>query len=330
MFVGSRHLRVPVATLLAVCCAACGGRGERAESRRDDPPAAQAPTTTPSTTTTLAVGCSPSATLTEGEARLTVDGVERSYLLALPPALDPTRPAPVIFNFHGSGSDMHQQAAYSRLPQMGTERGYIVVTPDGTGVPKGWSLAGGADDVFVAQLLDALSTGACVDRDRVFAAGISNGSAYSALLACREPHLLAGVGMVAATTAAPCPKDVHPSVIAFAGTDDPVVPYDGGAIRSEGADGLAAPSAEPSIAAWAEHDGCDPVPSEQVVDDVTIRTWNGCDDSEVSFYRVDGGGHTWPGPIDVASLGLTRLGATTSTVDATVLILDMFDRTSAR
>jgi polyhydroxybutyrate depolymerase len=324
-----RHLAIALAALLAVICAACTGTDDRDESRRDGPPDSQPTTTGATTTSAVDAGCTPPGTLTEGELQLTVEGVQRSYLLALPDALDPTRPTPVILNFHGSGSDMNQQAAYSRLAQMGTERGYIVVTPDGTGTPKGWSLAGGADDTFVAQLLDTLEAGACVDRDRVFAAGISNGSAYSALLACRAPHLLAAVAMVAATTPAPCPEQVRPSVIAFAGTADPVVPYDGGAVQSEGARGLAAPAAEPSIAAWAAHDGCDPTPTDEVIDDVTVRTWSGCDDSEVSFYRIDGGGHTWPGPIDVASLGLDRLGATTSTVDATALMLDLFDRTGS-
>jgi polyhydroxybutyrate depolymerase len=40
----------------------------------------------------------------------------------------------------------------------------------------------------------------------------------------------------------------------------------------------------------------------------------------VRLYTISGGGHTWPGPIEVS-----RLGATNRRLDATGLILDAFD-----
>jgi polyhydroxybutyrate depolymerase len=332
-----RRRAVSGATVVVVAMAltACS-TGSQHSARRDTTTSVALTTTTtaPDTTSVApaapAAGCPPpAAALVPGAGRLVVDGVERSYLLALPDDPDPRQPTPVILNFHGSGSNMAEQAAYSRLPERGTARGYVVVTPDGTGQPRGWNLGGGADVAFVDALLAMLSTGICVDQDRIDAVGISNGSAFAALLACRQPYRIAAVGMVAATVPNRCPDGVRPAAIAFHGTDDSVVPYGGGGVNAEGARSLSAPAAEPSIASWAAHNDCETaVTDEQVGPDVVERTWSGCSGGSVSFYRIDGGGHTWPGPIDLESLGIARLGSTSSTVDATELMLDLFDRTT--
>jgi polyhydroxybutyrate depolymerase len=54
--------------------------------------------------------------------------------------------------------------------------------------------------------------------------------------------------------------------------------------------------------------------------DVRLTAWTGCaGGSAVDFYSVIGGGHTWPGSIPVA-----RLGATTTSIDATALMWAFF------
>jgi polyhydroxybutyrate depolymerase len=322
-----RRLAVIVAPALLL--GACS-TGDQRSAPRSTTTTSTVVTTTAAPTTAAPSDCAPpGAALSAGEQRLVVDGVERRYLLALPADLDPQRRTPVILDFHGSGSNMAEQAAYSRLPALGTARGYVVVTPDGTGEPQGWDLRGGADAAFVDQLLASLSAGLCVDQDRIHAAGISNGSAFAALLACREPYRIAAVGMVAATVGDRCPDGVRPAAIAFHGTDDPLVPYEGGAVAAEGARSLSAPAADPTIATWATHNGCAAGAAERRIgQDVDERSWTGCTGGSVTFYRIEGGGHTWPGPVDLETLGIARLGATSSTVDATGLMLDLFDRSS--
>lgn len=275
----------------------------------------------------VAACASPVGSLTPGRNTVQVGGEPREFLLAVPPGLDPTAATPVVLNFHGSGSDMDQQAVYSRLPEDGTARGYIVVTPQGTGSPRGWSLAGpGTDDAFVDALLSTLRGGACVDDDRVFATGISNGSAYSALYACRHPEVIAAVGMVAATLPSLCPVDHPMPAMAFHGDADPVVPYVGGGVAGRRS-GVEAPGAESSIAQWAQRNGCGAVPVETAIGgDVTERAWTACrDGADVTFFSIRGGGHTWPGGIDLAGIGKAYLGATTRSVSATERLLDFFD-----
>lgn len=218
----------------------------------DDAPDASAASSTPTTartTSSAAPGCDRPAELADGRHTIISSNEPRDYLLSLPATWDGETPLPLILNFHGSGSDMDQQTAYSDLPARGTARGFAVLTPQGTGSPRGWQLGGGKDDVLIHDLLAAF--GACVDEDRVSAIGISNGSAFAALTACRLPHRIAAVGMVAATLGSTCQGDHRVPAIAFHGTEDRTVPYGGGAVNSRGANGLSAPGAEGAIAAWA-------------------------------------------------------------------------------
>jgi polyhydroxybutyrate depolymerase len=265
--------------------------------------------------------------LQEGRAELTSNGTIRPYLVALPPDFDPTEPTPVIVDLHGYGSNMDEQAAYSRLPAEGADRGYVVVTPDGSGDPKGWDLGGGDDDKFIVDLLDVVDARMCVDPERVFVAGMSAGSALGGFLVCRHPERFAAAAMVAATVPPACPDDVRRPVIMFHGTADAIVPYDGGPVRSAGAGGRAAPSVETTAESWAGHDGCgNDLAVERIGADVIRRTWPGCrDGTAVQLYTIEEGGHTWPGAIDLASIGIENLGSTTHSIDATKLILDFFD-----
>jgi polyhydroxybutyrate depolymerase len=318
---------LPIAALAAavLVTTGCGGRLERARDDRDATSTTASPTTeatTASTTTTPAC----EATLAAGRNTVTIDGVEREFLVALPATVGSATPFPVVLDFHGSGSDMAQESAYSQMSTEGPARGYVVVTPQGTGSPRGWALAGpGTDDAFVDAILAALDTGACIDRDRVFAVGISNGSAYSALMACRAPFRVAAVGMVGATLPSLCPLDHPLPAIAFHGTDDPVVPYGGGRVRSERT-GTQTPGAEGAIAQWATRNGCTASADSRPAADIVHRVWTGCPPGEeVEFYSVEGGGHTWPGAIDLAKVGKGYLGATTQSVSATKVFLDLFD-----
>ena len=289
-------------------------------------------TTTAVTSTTAAapVSCPPvSAPLRSGPATLTSGGAERTYVVTLPPTFDPRRVTRVILDFHGSGSDMNQELAYSGLATKGGARGYVVVTPDGTGARKGWALGGDVDYRFADDLLAVVGRSMCIDPSRIYTAGISNGSAFSALLVCRSPYRFAAVAMVAATLPSTCPAQVRPPAIAFHGTADPIVPFTGGTVQAEGGQhfGTTAPGAEGAIAKWAEHNGCGPTPANRNIGtDVIERRWTGCGPgADVTFYRIEGGGHTWPGSIDLRKAGFAFLGATTATIDATALMLDFFD-----
>jgi polyhydroxybutyrate depolymerase len=260
-------------------------------------------------------------------------GQTRRFLLALPRGYDGTTAAPLVLDFHGSGSTMFGEAAYSGLATRGPAAGFVVVTPDGTGSPPGWNLLStrvGNDFVFAHDLVTWAEQNLCIDPTRVDAAGISLGSELASLLACQPPHDFAAVGLVA-SEAAPtpaCDATTLVSVIAFHGTADPVVPYGGGPVPSSGrGDRAFAPSTEATLAAWAGHDGCEAPPTKRrAAAHVGEQRWTGCrDGTAVKLYAVDGGGHTWPGGPDLSvTAAYSRLGATTEEINATELMLAFF------
>jgi len=238
-------------------------------------------------------------------------------------------PTPLILLFHGSGSDAIQQSAYSQLPSQGAAAGFLVATPDA--VAGNWVLArpgvATADQAFATALIADLGSRYCVDRTRVYAAGISLGSQFAAVLACDPANHLAAVGLVAADyLIRPCRGPVP--VLAFHGTADPIVPYANGA-KGASVPGVPVVGVQQNLAAWARLDGCGPRPRVgRIPPDVVRQSWHGCRaGSSVTLYTIVGGGHTWPGsPVVLSS---ARFGPTTETVSATRLMLAFFRRTAA-
>jgi len=261
---------------------------------------------------------------------LSVDGVTRTYRLAVPTAYRRDVPTPLVLLFHGSGSNAIQQSAYSQLPARGAAAGYLVATPDAIG--GNWDVAAPGtptpDQQFVTALLADLGRRYCVVRDRVDAAGISLGSQFAALMACNPVDHIAAVGLVAAEyLIRPCTGPIP--VLAFHGTADPVVPY---ADRATGRSvpGVPVVGAEQNLAAWARLDGCRSVPrADHPAPDIVRRRWAPCRlGSTVTLYSVLGGGHTWPGSPVI--LPAAAFGATSRSLDATGLMLRFFGSAPSR
>jgi polyhydroxybutyrate depolymerase len=281
---------------------------------------------------TRPAACQPRRSMPASTAPQTIvsAGQTRQFLLSLPHGYDASAAAPLLLDFHGSGSNMVGQSAYTDLPARGAAAGFIVVTPDGTGDPKGWNLlptASGNDFTFAHDLIGWAEGHLCVDPTRVDAAGISLGSEFASLLACQPPDLIAAIGLVASEAPPTCPTEVHVSVIAFHGTADPVVPFSGGPVPSSGrGDRSYAPSAEATVAAWAAHDGCRAAATTTPAPDVRLERWADCTSpAAVELYAIVGGGHTWPGGPDAATVpALARLGPVTRSISATDLMLAFF------
>ena len=247
------------------------------------------------------------------------DGTERSYRLGIPAGYDPTTPAPMVVNLHGSGSNALEQSIYSDMAGRAGDRGMITVAPDA--IDGQWELGPtGADAEFLDALVDAITGAYCVDLDRIHLAGMSLGAWKSAITACTDADRYASIALV---TVEVHPNDCEPtSVVAFHGTADRTVPYGEGAdpgITVTGPNALL-PGARENIAAWAASAGCDPEPVEEPIGtDVVHWTFTGCDEGVgVELYTIQGGGHTWPG-------AAVTIGATTDTIDATDLALDWFE-----
>ncbi len=282
-----------------------------------------------------ASGCE-SPSLADGPQTLEVDGAERTYHLNIPPGL--TAPAPVVLSLHGLGGSAASQEGLTGMANAGVARGFIVVTPESNRPDLGWALpgieGGDADVRFLGALLDAVEHGLCVDPDREYAVGASNGAGLALATACAYPGRLAGIAPVAGVSLQiPCADRDPLTLVAFHGTDDTVIPYTGGvpvlvgpvaesSALAERLDETPLAPVDQVVATWAEGFGCGPAVADQPAEDVARATYPECEEGvQVELYTVAGGGHTWPGGLPVPSLG-----STTSSISATQLILDAFSR----
>jgi len=233
----------------------------------------------------------------------------RTFRLSVPSSYDGSRPVPLVVDFHGVLSNAAEQEPRSRMVEAGEANGFIVATPDG--YHRSWNaevccsdaMADNVDDVgFMRDMVADIGADYCVDPDRVYAAGYSNGGIFAFYLACRAADLVAAIASIEA--ASPLGDLCRPSrpvpVLAFNGTGDPVVPY---AISG------------PTVEQWRGIDGCgDTSAITYERGDSSCETWDECaDGTAVELCTIEGGGHVWPGGGDFPSY----LGKKTEDLSAT-------------
>jgi polyhydroxybutyrate depolymerase len=268
------------------------------------------------------------------ERSLISEGVPRAYWVHVPPAYDPSRPTPVVLILHSALMNGPSMAKFCGMNEKADQAGFVAVYPNGNGPTalfKYWDAGGvkvrDADDVgFISRVLDDLETLVHVDRQRVFAAGMSNGGMMCYRLAAELSNRIAAVASVAGSMAIDDCRPARPvPVLHIHGTKDGLVLYNGPDERTPS--NLKFHSVDDTVRFWAKLDGCPPDPAIEVLphlkDQISIRRTvygPGTDGAEVILYSVEGGGHTWPG----RDPELFFLGKSTKNVSANDLIWEFF------
>ncbi|HEY1989773.1 MAG TPA: PHB depolymerase family esterase [Acidimicrobiales bacterium] len=250
---------------------------------------------------------------------MSTGAVTGSYALTVPRSYRPGSPMPLIVLFYGFGSDPAQFSALTHLPSKGSSAGYVVAVPQAQG--SEWQFSGqGTDATFVNQMLQEISSSYCIDQRRVFAAGFSAGAAFAIFYICAHQSQIAAIATVAVEFQLGCTRPI--SILAFHGTEDPLVPYQDGAVGLS-LPGVKVRGTELNMGDWARLDHCRSTPTQTRVGSQVVRQqWSGCNDGKsVVLYSVLGGSHSWPGADPKASVGLT-----TEQVSATAQALAFFGR----
>ena len=204
--------------------------------------------------------------------KLTVKGSagQRSFIMHVPSAYKGDKPVPLLIDYHPIGGNSEGQMRDTKYKALTDPEGVISLYPQGTTktMGPGWNVGpccSNDDDLeFTREMIKYVREKACIDPQRIYAAGFSMGGGMSNHVACMMSDVFAAVAPAAMdlnkTNSAKCTKARPISVINFRGTNDQVCRYGGG--DSGFNDGLNFLGAEGTFKFWAEADGCTGSPSK--------------------------------------------------------------------
>lgn len=242
------------------------------------------------------------------------DGITRTYFSYIPASYSPAQSAPLILNLHGYTSNNIQQQLYSGFGPIADTAGFIMVFPQGTNElltqQPFWNFGifgETVDDLgFLEALIDTISAHYNIDQKRIYSTGMSNGASMSIFMACRSNRFAAVASVCGSMSVQnPCTPSYPIPVMEIFGTSDPIGPYEGNATSQP---------IENVVSFWVLKNQCNPTPQITAVPD--INTGDGCtaehylysggiDGHTVEFYKINNGGHTWPGVIPIPMYGNT-------------------------
>jgi poly(3-hydroxybutyrate) depolymerase len=256
---------------------------------------------------------------------VTSNGTVREYGLHVPTSYDQNTPNPLAFSFHGRTRTWQEQEEISGMSNETMNPNYLVVYPQGINEQwQGDPEAVGYDDVaFTLELLANLSSVYCLDTDKVYAAGKSNGGAFAAnVLAChsKASSIFAAFGGISgayyqgdsddncnpATVAIACNPSRSPvPIFTTHGDADETIPYNGGPRRDR-----CLPNLPHFMTEWSERNGLGTSNTSTSLyhkDVLRYDYGNAAYPGINTHYRVHGLGHYWPSLSNGSSLEATPL-----------------------
>jgi polyhydroxybutyrate depolymerase len=240
---------------------------------------------------------------------------------------------PLILSFHGYGGSGDSHGRMTGLDTLADENGLLVAYPDGqpidpNNLKKGlhWDVDTGSPDVkFIRDLVTTLENlHYRVDSSRIYATGMSNGGGMTHRVGCELADIVAAIAPVEGGYAEPgwtvCNPQRPMPVMAFHGTPDPVVPYNGGKGKGPAA-GNKFPSITDWAAAWALRDSCNTTPTvTQFNSHVNKKVYSQCHgNASVILFSIDNNGHAWPG---------SSMPEASQAINATTELWNFLDRKS--
>ncbi|MBU1049603.1 prolyl oligopeptidase family serine peptidase [Candidatus Bipolaricaulota bacterium] len=282
-------------------------------------------------------------------------GIERVYGIYVPETV--LDPAPLVFVLHGGGgsaSKTWSQEHGRSWQALADEHGFVLVLPEGISDPGDTSghhwndcrtgldpavIATTEDDVgFIMHLIENVSTTTAIDAARVYATGASNGGMMTYRLAIEAGQQFAAVAAIIANLPDPsaCGQPSVPiPMLIMNGTDDPVMPDDGGCVANASCQRGRVLSTLDTVSFWVGANGAasDPtvvrLPNRAWFDNSRVTVYRfdgGSQGADVIYYRVLGGGHNVPGFESDSRIARAIAGPKNRDIDGPTEIWAFFQR----
>jgi len=286
--------------------------------------------------------------------QINAGGLNREYIVHVPPLYKEDRPVAVVIMFHGGGGTAQGAMTETGWCEKADQEGFLAVFPEGSSPdpenpasfsnnPQTWNDGSGRENVgaiqrnvddvgFVAALIDDIAARFNVDRNRIYAAGFSNGGAMVFRIGRELSNSLAAIACVASTDWLDEPYTEKPvAMLYMTGTADPLNPIDGGEIFIGQTSYGVKPPVKQTIQKWVHMLGC-PTDSSVIYnrDGVVGIAYFPCrGSSEVVFYTIEGMGHWWPGwipPVSYPSWLMNIFGEPSDKIQGTDVIWEFFKK----
>lgn len=236
-------------------------------------------------------------------------GVYRLFRLYIPTTYNSANPVPLVLNLHGLTSNATEQEQYGDFRKIADTENFIIVHPQGLpifGTSLGWTTFSpmstpNEDLQFLSNLLDTISLIYTINQNKIYSTGMSNGGFMSYDLACFLSNRIAAMASVTGSMTpihlSACNTQHPMPVMQIHGTNDNTLSY-------IGAPGGPTTPIDTLVRYWVNFNHCDTtpvfyaVPDTSASDNCTAEHYvyaGGDAGSTVEFYKIIGGGHSWPG-----------------------------------
>lgn len=233
--------------------------------------------------------------------------LDRTYVVYLPPNVDPQKPIPLVFVHHGytmSGQAMFGLTGY---PALADREQIALAFPDGQGGPDTftapWNVgpnvcsstngappsAPGDDFAMLDAITADIELDQCIDREHVFVTGFSMGGFFAHHTGCMNDTIRAVAPHSGGTHALDDCSVTRKPIIIFHGRSDTLIPIT---------------CSDPTAAdAWIAKNGCKSTSHDVAVKGGTCKYFDGCPvDGQVALCTFPGMGHCWAGGVSGSSV----------------------------
>jgi predicted esterase len=156
---------------------------------------------------------------------------DRIFRVFAPDDMETDETLPLIFLWHGLGSDPDALLDRSLLAEQVNERRFVLVVPSSRALPVEWDQLGQGDNpdlAFFDDMVTCVQTAFPVDTNRIYSTGLSAGGLWTTYLGLRRASVIAAIapmsgGLIVDYVA---PERTLPVLVSWGGIEDIAVEQD--------------------------------------------------------------------------------------------------------